>query len=431
MARVQGSAGRQALQDVLGRPAVAQAAHKYGVVRRKRKVNVFMLVWTLVLGFDTGNVRTLTGLRQLYQRSSGHVLSASSFYDRLSDALAKMLHGLAQDALAHRPDGARMPAGPLAAFAQVLAIDATVLNLHALLQRAFRGTRTKASAKLHVVMNVFDGSPSRVKLTSERTGDCAPWQRVGGWVRDRLLLFDLGYYHFHLWHCIDQNGGFFLCRAKSNFNPLIVAVHRSWRGQSINVVGHKLLDVLPLLQRGLLDVEVEVEYELRVYKGVRRKTRRTFRLVAVRNDDSGEYHRYITNVDAQKLPAEDVRHTYSLRWQVEILFKAMKSHGHLDHLPSSKRCVVECLVWASVLATIVSSALYKAVRDAVDTTRHMPPLRWAALFARLAVDILDLVLRTPTRHLERLWELLLHEAPDPNLSRKDRAFQHVPTSAAA
>ena len=122
MAREEGSAGREALQQVLGRRAVEAAARTCGVVQRQRKVNVYVLVWTLVLGFNTGDVRTLAGLRQLYERCSGTVLSASSFYDRLSGSMAKLLHRLAHDALAHKPAGAAMPAGPLAAFRKPSAI---------------------------------------------------------------------------------------------------------------------------------------------------------------------------------------------------------------------------------------------------------------------------------------------------------------------
>jgi IS4 transposase len=347
--------------------------------------------------------------------------------------MAKLLHRLVQDTLVAQPSGARMSEGVLARFEELLAIDSSVLRLHDLLCPTFAGCRTnhtKAAAKLHVVMNVLDGSPRRVKLTSERTSDGTPWRRVGQWVRGRLMLFDLGYYCFHLFDRIDANGGFFVSRAKSNFNPLIVGAHRKWRGRAVEVVGRRLQDVLPLLQRDFLDVEVEVEFKKRVYMGRRSTKRRTFRLVAVRNHETGEYHAYITNVPPDRLPAEDIAQTYALRWQVEILFKAMKSHGHLDQLPSTKRCVVECLVWASVLATLVSQALYREVRKAVDPSRHMPILRWATIVSRCATELLLHVAHRARPVTDQLlWRHLLREAPDPNINRKDRAIRTVPVLA--
>jgi len=433
MARSKTTPVRSTLREVLGPQRIKSAAKQHKVVRRQRKLNVFLLVWTLVLGFQVGAQRTLTGLRQVYQRAASHTIVPSAFYDRLNGRMAKLLRRLAQDTLAAQPDGAKMPEGVLVGFKELLAIDASVLRLHDLLSPAFAACRTnhtKAAAKLHVVMNVLDGSPRRVKLISERTGDGTPWKRVGQWVRGRLMLFDLGYYSFHLFDRIEANGGFFVSRAKRNFNPLIVGVHRKWRGRAIEVVGQRLQDILPLLQREVLDVEVEVGFKKRVYNGKRSTKRRTFRLVAVRNDETGVYHLYITNVPAERLPAEDIAQTYALRWQVEILFKAMKSHGHLDQLPSSKRCVVECLVWASVLATLVSQALYREVRKVVAARRHMPILRWATIVSRCATDLLLLVAcRASPATDQLLWRQLLREAPDPNISRRDRAIRTVPVLA--
>lgn len=433
MARPKTTSLRRTLRSVLGRRAIKAIAKQYAVVRRERKIDLYLLVWTLVLGFQVGKERTLAGLRQTYQRAAGHTIVPSAFYDRLNRRMAKLMHRLVQDTLAVQPAGARMPEGVLSGFKELLAIDASVLRLHRLLSPAFSACRTnhtKAAAKLHIVMNVLDGSAHRVKLTSERTSDGTPWTRIGGWVRGRLMLFDLGYYNFSLFDRIEANGGFFLSRAKSNFNPLIVAVHRTWPGRTVDVVGHRLRDILPLLQREYLDIEVEVQFKKRAYKGKRSKNRRTFRVVAVRNAETGAYHVYLTNVPAQTVPAEDISTTYALRWQVEILFKAMKSHGHLHQLPSSKQCVVECLIWASVLTALVSQTLYREVRRVVTANRYMPVLRWAALVSRCAIDFLLLVAGRGGLTTESLlWALLIREAPDPNISRKDRSISLVPVSA--
>lgn len=423
------------LHKVLGRRAVTQLAEELGVIHRKRKVDPFILVWTLVLGFQVGSARTIEGLRQVYQRASGEGLVRSSFYDRLSKPLAQLLRKLAQAGLAAQAPGLRMPKGQLSKFQEVLAIDASVLRLHQLLARSFSACRTnhsKSAAKLHVVMNVCDGSARRVKLTGERTKDSTPWKRVGGWVRDRLLLFDLGYVRYHLFHAIDANGGYFLTRMKKNANPLIVGVNRSWAGRSRDVVGVKLQDALPGLRRSVLDVQVRLKFKKRTYRGKQSWTTRDFRLVALRNEESGRYHVYLTNIPVEDLDAEQVGETYALRWQVELLFKAMKSHGHLDQLPSSKECVVSCFVWASVLGVVVSQALYRAIRETVPEDRYMPLLRWAALFSRCATELLCMLTRNERGQRQlSLWQQLVRDAPDPNRTRKNRAFRHVPGAGVA
>lgn len=357
---------------------------------------------------------------------------ASAFYTRLSPALAKLLRSLANDALSSLEVGFKFPAGALSGFRDLLAIDATVIRLRDLLAdryAACRTNHTKAAAKLHMVMSVLSGSPNQVRLTAERVGDTTPWRRVGKWVQGSLLLFDLGYTNFHLFDRIDANGGFFLSRVKTNTNFRISAVHRHWRGRGLDVVNRKLQEVLAGIQRTVLDVDVEVSFKSRTYKGRRGTKCRAFRLVAVRNEESGGYHGYLTNVPADRLAAEEISATYALRWQVELLFKAMKTHGNLADLPSAKAAVVECLVWASVLATVVSQVLYREVRARVARDRHMPLLRWAAIFSRVAAELLKMVIRNHAPG-SRVMQTLSREAPDPNRNRKKRALHAVPVAVA-
>lgn len=435
MARKKSTSAARAASTVIPRDRVEAHARRLGVLRRQRKIDVVALVWSLVLSFQVGAARTIDGIRQTYEDVTGDTVARSSFYDRLTAPLARVIWALVNDALEERTAPLRVPTGHLAHFKELLALDSMVLRLHDLLQGAYgacRTNHTKAAAKIHVVMNVADGSPARVKLTAERTNDRTPWKRVGKWLEGCLLLFDLGYFSYHLFDRIDQNGGYFVSRMKRNSNPVIVATNRAWRGQSVDVVGMRLQEVLPLLQREILDVQVEVAFPKRKYAARRGTSTRTFRLVAVRNDETGAYHVYLTNVPAQMLPGDEIRRTYALRWQVELLFKALSTHGHIRHLPSSKQPVVECLIGVAILAALTSQALYRVVRTAVDATRAMPLLRWAAIFARHAATLLRLVLRRAPRRDGELMALLTREAPDPNVHRKlGRALPNVPTMAAA
>jgi IS4 transposase len=259
-----------------------------------------------------------------------------------------------------------------------------------------------------------------VKLTGERRSDGSVL-KVGPWVRGTLMLFDLGYYGFSLFERIARNGGYFISRLKAGANPKIVAVNRTHRGRSLALVGEYLQDVLPELERGVLDVEVEVRFQHRRYGGRRRSVCKVFRLVGIKDSETGEYHLYITNLGCEELAAEHIQRTYALRWEVELLFKELKTHYHLEELPSSKPHVVKALVYAAALTLLVSRCLLHAVRRVLGRQRErLKSHRWAMLVATLAADILILLLRPPheTRLLERnLSRMLLHEAPDPNVNR--------------
>ena len=113
---------------------------------------------------------------------------------------------------------------------------------------------------------------------------------------------------------------------------------------------------------------------------------------------------------------------------MELWFKALKSQGRLVQLPSDNQAIVEAWVWASILATAASQVLYRLIRTFVAEHRFMPLLRWAGVFARCALDLLQLLLHPVASEADRLLELLIREAPDPNINRKKRALNLSRTS---
>jgi IS4 transposase len=80
-------------------------------------------------------------------------------------------------------------------------------------------------AKFHLIQNVTKQMIKQFQLTDEGTHESSQLP-VRSWLRVRLLLFDLGFYSFHRFALIEENGGFFLTRLKSNSNPLMVGERR-------------------------------------------------------------------------------------------------------------------------------------------------------------------------------------------------------------
>lgn len=393
-----------------------------GAWQRKRKISIVALFWTVVLGFAVSKKRTIAELRRELERRTATTIKESSFYEHFHEGFSKLVLHAVLYALDLQRDVSKGTAGALSFFREVLAVDSMVIRLHELLAGAYPGTRinhSPAAAKLHMVLNVLRAGPRTLRLSSGRTDDRSPWQRLGPWVRGRLLLMDLGYFAYELFARIEQNGGFFISRLKSGANPLIVANNRACRGQAVKLEGRRLRDVLKHLQRKIIDVMVEVQFERRAYRGRSRRDRVVVRLVGVFNEQTQRYHLYLTNIAPEKLDAEQVAETYRLRWQVELLFKELRTHYRLDQLPSSKRVVVESLVYAAILTLIVSRRLLEAVRRRLPEGRSIAPLRWAAVFCGIASDLLNALVgslprRTPPQDV---WSLLACQAMDPHIGR--------------
>lgn len=412
------------LQSCFSEEWLREAASTTGLVKRRSKVDIVAFFWTLVLGFGTGTYRSLAELRRSFESSTGVEIVPSTFYDRFTPTLCLFLKKAVARACTTLAEPTTRPGGKLSGFLDLVVADASVISLHKLLADKFPACRnntniTRAALKLHLVMSVFAASPRMVQLFSERTKELKMF-RIGKWVEGRLLLFDLGYYMFSLFERIDRNGGYFISRAKDNFNPVVTRNNATCRGRSVDMVGKRLQDLLHLLKRKSFDVEVLLDIKRRPYKGWQTTVQKPFRIVGVLNEETGAYHIYITNVSGTQLSPEDVARTYRARWEVELLFKELKSQYRMHELPSAKEHIVEALIYIAILTMTVSRLLLNAVRARAGLSQLRTPLRrWAATFKNVAMKLLDLLLDHGPLH--RRWRdleaFLTHESKDPNVNR--------------
>ena len=414
-----------ALRNLFSNVYLRKLARETGMVTRKRKIDPVAFFWTLVLGFGQGRMRQISTLRRFYQSTTGCMLEESSFYYRFNLPLVKFLKQAVAHALQQTLGSNRPLEGILASFRDVLITDSTVLKLHQLLEGAYAGCRTTSSpaaAKVHLLYCVSGSSKQKVQITSERHPD-GKQLKVGPWVKDRLMLFELGYYRFGLFNRLHKLGGFYISRMKTSANPKIVAVNHQTAGQAIELKGQFLQDVLPRLKRQSFDLIVELSYQARAYKGSRKRHTFQCRLVGIRNDETGEYHAYFTNIPMAQLDSSQIASVYQLRWQIELLFKELKQHYRLDQLPSTQKHIVEALIYTAILSVLVSRRLMQLmVLSHFKERKRINSDRWAALFASQASTLLTILL-APSRVAKWLTKnfmmLMHHEVLDPHLDRSN------------
>jgi len=396
-----------------------------GLIKRERKIDAVIMFWVLTLSFGVRLQRTLASLKRSYEKEAHENLSDSSWYYRFTPELvaflkACVLHGieyLAQEQ-SHNLNKKLMK------FQDVLIQDSTIVRLHTSLAKLYPAARSKgdtAGLKIAVLVSAIGNTPESISIHSESTNELKTI-RVGPWIKGKILLFDLGFYKYQLFTRIAENGGFFVSRLKNNSNPLIIKANRTWKGQSIDVSGAYLQDILPKLKRQILDVEIEVSFKRRAYKGVSKSDAYRFRLVAIHNDEEDKYHTYITNINSDILEPEDIGKLYGARWDIELMFKELKSRYALDVINTKNPQIIEALIWVAILTLLVSRRTYYNVRK-IHTGKNIirfTQLRWSIIFAENADDQLTLLLRYMgiTKTLETILGFYDSQALDPHVNRE-------------
>jgi hypothetical protein len=239
-----------------------------------------------------------------------------------------------------------------------------VIALPDVLREAWMGcgngrTGSRAALKLQVRLNLNTGALWEVRLENGRDQDRGTPLQQAQLPEGSLCLSDLGYFSLDVLNARDTQGVYWLSRLQVN------TVVYDARGER--------QDVLSLLQKqrtSLVDIPVTLGIQQRlpcrllaVHESPEKaaERRRHLHAEAARKGQPvsqarlrlAEWSIYITNVPVDKLSLAEALILSKARWQIELLFKLWKSHGHLDESRSSHPWRILCEVYAKLLGMLI------------------------------------------------------------------------------
>jgi putative transposase len=374
-----------------------ETAKRTNFIKRERKIHPEVFFWVISLGYGVSLQRTLAGMKRMYEKARNDTISDSSWYYRFSPELVAFLHecvihGMKQLAR----DSCRSLDSRLNCFLDVFIQDSTVIRLNKVLAEKWPAARSRtvaAGVKVNVLVSVKANGPKSVSIIPERTSDVKTL-RIGSWMRDRIILIDLGFYKYGLFSKIQEKGGYFVSRMKSNANPGILSLNKGCKLDEERIKGLKLSEILKGLNGEILDAKVEIQYIKTGGKRRRELIMEEFRLIAVYNQDDEKYHVYITNISDELLTAKDITDLYRGRWEIELVFKELKSKYQLDVVETTNEQVIKAFIWISILTMILSKEIYNIVRTLNPDKQiaRFTQMRWSNIFVESSHEILHEVL---------------------------------------
>jgi putative transposase len=379
----------RSLESLFPSETVDKIACETGFTKRHRKIEPYLFLWNLILGFGVQLQRTLESLRKGYCDMAGLDICQSAWHDRFNVESVTFLRSCVELALQQMAkETNRTLSAKMNWVDDILIQDSSIVRLSAALMKQFPAVRSRGNAaglKVSLLVSAVASSPQKVTIHGERISEIKTL-KIGPWVKNKLLLIDLGFFKYQMFARIQENGGYFLTRLKNNSNPLFLSTLRTYRGNAIELEGKRWKDVKEKMKRSILDAEIEISFSRRAYKGKRSKDTKSFRLVAIYNAEAKKYHTYLTNIPPEVLSAEDVAELYRVRWDIELIFKELKSKYSLDVITSANPNVVEGLIWVGILTLLVSRRLFNLLRASAPLERAVryTPLRWATTFVKNA-----------------------------------------------
>ena len=407
-----------------------ERARATNLIQRERKFDTVALFYTLSLGFAAGSDRSIQAfLERFVEMADCDKLAYPTFHGWFSPTFVALLREILDDAIENLELEQTDLSGRLERFRDVLIVDASIVSLYQDATDVYAATGDdQAGVKLHLTESLSTGLPTRFQTTDAKTQERSQLP-TGEWVAGALILLDLGFYDFWLFDRIDKNDGWFVSRVKDDANFEIVEELRTWRGNSISLEGESLQGVLDDLQRQEIDVRITLSFERK--RGSGASATRTFRLVGLRNEETGEYHLYLTNLGRDDYSAPDIAQLYRARWEVELLFKELKSQFGLDEIKTTDGYIIEALIIMAAISLLMSRVIVDELRSLeakqresgdsadADESASRIPRRCCSLAVERHAHLIQLYVMVEMGYeLPDLDELLLWASQNPNPHRE-------------
>ncbi len=322
--------------------------------RRERIITPFRLGLALTATCASQRVETLADLYRGFNALFGTTVTYKAFYNQMAkphfaDFARTMTERLISDMTLKVLGFAKGHA--FAAFRHIVIQDGSSFAIHDSLREVFPG-RFKAvkpaAVELHTTMDLLCDAPTTVVLPPDTTSEQAFLPEPTS-LRDSLLLADRGYLDLHYLHRVQDEGGFFLIRAKAGMNPQVLEAFRE-DGKRLRSLRHKSLQTihatLPKRQR----VELRVQWHVD-------GAPLCLRLILSWNRRTKSFCSFLTNLSSQRYPLEVICRAYKWRWQVELLFKEWKSYANLHAFDTANPAIVEGLIWTAIAAAALKRFL--------------------------------------------------------------------------
>lgn len=369
--------------------------------QRMRKLTPARAVWTFVTGLASGTANTIADFVRLFEELTGETMAYKPFHDRLSnptfpDLIRTTLSSLMRQLTTPILQG---KSRYLKRFNDILLQDGSSFALNDALQDVYPGRFTKvspAAVEVHCTYSLYKAQAIDFGVAPDRDPERTYLPDAAS-LREKLILFDRGYTCYEYGSAVKAAGGDFIGRAKDKkFNPMIRKCFRGFRDKK-SLVGKKLKDLV--LPKSNVDLLIEGKDT----HGKAHQLRLVLFYVARK-----DLHVYLlTSLSPRDFPPSIVASLYRLRWQVELFFKECKSYTKLQKFMTKDPCIVEGLIWASLLAVLIRRfLLHSAFRR---TGKQIAPFIAAAMswtfflsLAKVAVRGFERLRETLAPILERL-----------------------------
>jgi hypothetical protein len=231
---------------------------------------------------------------------------------------------------------------------KLLSLDATVIDLCAAVFDWAQFRTTKGAVKLHLLLDHDGYLPCYAVITEGKVHEIQVARKLK-LQRGTMLVFDRGYTDYDWFQRLTEEGVHFVTRLKDNATYLVVE-RRAAHGEGVRA------DEIMVLE-----------------KQARSETAPFLR--RIRYWDTAHQRELVFLTNHLELPATTVAAIYKERWQIELLFKALKQNLRVKTFVGTTANALKTQIWTALIALLAVKFLQLQAKFPWSLSRLIALLR--------------------------------------------------------
>ena len=353
------------ITKLLSEENINQFARITGFVSRAGgKIDGFMFLDTLLFANFNHKDLSLNGMSRYLNTKHGVEISKQSIDERFNENALLFFRAVLEKAISISINHDEKI--DFTDFEKILIKDSTSFQLPENMAEKFAGSGGSASNAAIRIQFEYDLKSEQIidlSLHPFKTQDMTDAGLTLSNIKpNELIIRDLGYIKIDYLRQIKEMGAFYLNRLQSG-----TKVYEKKNGEYVEIDFWKLfkrmksnniirIDKVVYIGKNekfetriIIERLPDVEYQERLRKA-NAKARKNGTKISADNKAKMGLNLFVTNTD---VPGDQIRLLYTLRWQIELMFKIWKSIGEIDQVKKMKverfeACLIVKLIWVVI-----------------------------------------------------------------------------------